>query len=87
MQFYLISPFIWAGKKKKKCPRPSLAETITASMLATAVAGGIMFSKSWHRLRHERRHNVLQMFCKNTLTTWCNNFRTEHCDSISLLNR
>lgn len=74
MQFYLISQF-------------SLAETITASMPATAVAGRMMFSESWHRLRNERHYNVLQMFCKNTLTTWYNNFRTEHCDCISLLNR
>lgn len=74
MQFYLISQF-------------SLAETITASMPATTVAEGMMFSESWHRVRNERRHNVLQMFCKNTLTTCYNNFRTEHCDSISLLNR
>lgn len=57
MQFYLISQF-------------SLAETITASMPATAVAGRMMFSESWHRLRNERHYNVLQMFCKNTLTTW-----------------
>lgn len=74
MQFYLISQF-------------SLAETITISMPATAVAGRMMFSESWHRLRNEQHYNVLQMFCKNTLTTWYNNFRTEHCDCISLLNR
>lgn len=47
MQFYLISQF-------------SLAETITASMPATAVAGQMMFSESWHRLRNERHYNVLQ---------------------------